>query len=83
MAYVPEPFVNLETFEKLQEYLHRALTQISQSFEGIESVQLQELHVEPKKLNKGMLAWADGTDWDPGSGAGLYWWNGAAWVFIS
>lgn len=34
--------------------------------------QLRELHVEPTKPKDGMLARADGTNWNPGSGAGMY-----------
>ena len=30
----------------------------------------------------GMLVYADGTTWDPGSGVGMYYYNGAAWVFL-
>jgi len=26
--------------------------------------------------------YADGTTWNPGSGAGLYQWRGSAWAFI-
>jgi hypothetical protein len=83
MPYVPEPFVKLESLEELQEYLYRALAQISAGVTVAESLQLEELHVEPSKRNPGMIVWADGTDWNPGSGAGLYWWNGSAWVFIA
>jgi hypothetical protein len=39
-------------------------------------------HRVPVRPREGMLAYADGTDWDPGSGAGLYQYRGAAWVFI-
>jgi hypothetical protein len=28
----------------------------------------------------GMLAYSDGTNWDAGSGQGLYLWTGAAWA---
>ncbi len=38
--------------------------------------------VEPKAtiLRKGMIAYADGTNWNPGAGEGVYYYNGAAWV---
>jgi hypothetical protein len=31
---------------------------------------------------KGLTAYADGVKWNPGEGAGEYWWNGSAWKKI-
>jgi hypothetical protein len=47
-------------------------------------LELQILHAAPVRIRAGMLVIADGTDWNPGSGAGLYRRNAAnaAWVFI-
>ncbi len=33
------------------------------------------VHVEPPRLYDGLMAYADGTDWDPGSGRGIYYWT--------
>lgn len=38
---------------------------------------------EPSKPKEGMLRYADGTEWDPGSGAGLYVYDGAKWVALN
>jgi hypothetical protein len=45
---------------------------------------LETLHASPARIFGGMAAIADGTDWNPGSGAGLYLRNEAndAWLFI-
>ena len=40
----------------------------------------RELHVEPEKPRDHLLVYADGTDWNPGSGAGWYYYAGATWV---
>jgi hypothetical protein len=47
-------------------------------------MELEYLHAEPERVRAGMVVLADGTDWDPGSGAGMYRRNEAnnAWVFI-
>ena len=82
MKFTVEPFVLIRELNDFQEYVHRALTQIAEALEAIEDVQLPVLHVEPAKRNEGQLALADGTDWDPGSGAGVYRWDGAAWQFL-
>lgn len=43
--------------------------------------QLSVLHVEPSKPRDGMIAQADGTDWNPGgTGAGIYARISGAWV---
>lgn len=44
--------------------------------------QMAVAHVEPPKPRQGMLVYADGADFDPGSGEGLYRHDGSAWVFI-
>lgn len=40
------------------------------------------LHTAPLKPRRGLVVYADGTDWDPGSGEGLYRYNGTVWVFV-
>lgn len=44
----------------------------------------QELNIEPapETRRNGMHVYADGTNWNPGSGRGLYRWEGAAWNFV-
>ncbi len=41
-----------------------------------------EVYSEPSKPRNGVFVFADGTTWDPGSGRGLYIYNGntSAWV---
>ena len=40
---------------------------------------LETQYVAPTKLRDGMIAFADGTQWNPGSGAGVYAYFGATW----
>jgi hypothetical protein len=46
---------------------------------------LSELHREPARIKGGTVVFADGSDWNPGSGAGLYLRNAAnsAWEFVA
>lgn len=37
------------------------------------------LHVEPDKKRDGTMVGADGTDWNPGSGEGVYVYYNAVW----
>jgi len=42
----------------------------------------ERIHVEPKRPRGGDIVYADGTNWDPGSGEGIYFFNEttSAWV---
>ena len=44
---------------------------------------LNTIHAQPSKPREGMVVHADGTNWDPGSGAGRYERVGGAWVKLS
>lgn len=39
-------------------------------------------YASPGKPQDGMIVKADGTHWDPGSGAGFYGYSGSAWVLL-
>lgn len=41
---------------------------------------LNTLYAAPKRIFDGQIVKADGTTWNPGSGAGIYARVGAAWV---
>ena len=64
-------------------YLYNELLGISAALEGIEKGQyLPVLHVAPTRPRTAQVVFADGTDWDPGSGEGLYIYYAAAWHFL-
>jgi hypothetical protein len=64
------------------EFLQTELQRISDWIEEIEtgSIIFPPVHVEPEKVEEGLVVNADGTDWNPGSGAGLYQYLSSAWV---
>jgi hypothetical protein len=43
---------------------------------------LDTLYIAPTKMPEGMIVKADGTTWNPGSGAGVYCRRGGAWTFL-
>lgn len=47
---------------------------------GVDFLMLKVLNKEPTKRRNGMVVLADGTNWNPGSGAGYYGYNAGAWV---
>ena len=59
--------------------LERELARIQASIDALFDGQLEVFHNEPVRPREGMVVFADGTDWDPGSGIGVYAYHGAAW----
>lgn len=47
---------------------------------AVEVQHLEPLAAEPGRLSDGMIVYANGTDWNPGSGAGFYGRESGAWV---
>jgi hypothetical protein len=76
VSYRPEPPRNSDpaayTFHELQD-LARALE------EAKEHVTWQTLNAAPARPVEGMVVKADGTNWNPGSGAGTYQYRAGTW----
>ena len=50
---------------------------------GLTSLRLLPQYKEPVRPQSGLIVYADGVEWDPGSGEGLYYYNAAGvWVFL-
>jgi len=80
MSYRPGQAIPSD-LPSLIRYVLTELRRISSAISTV-SNPVPTLNVEPEKLIEGTMAIADGTDWDPGSGNGLYIYMNAAWVFI-
>lgn len=69
--------------DDLPRFFRDELNFISRGISGARSyIVLSALHAEPKTVVEDMLVQADGTDWNPGSGRGLYQYRSGSWVFI-
>lgn len=68
--------------DDLPRFLRQELEQIRQTLSAVQDGQLDVTTVAPSKPRDGMLRRADGTSWNPGSGAGVYCYYGAAWHFL-
>ncbi|WP_444886702.1 hypothetical protein [Microbulbifer sp. JMSA008] len=80
MSYTPGP-AQPRNLEELWRYLQAELGKIQRAFTDLEA--LAPLYREPpRRPPLGLLVTADGTDWDPGQGKGLYIWEGSAWVQV-
>jgi hypothetical protein len=79
--YQPKfPPVNPDA-KSLAQYVNDELQAVAQAQgDKLDFIQFNVLHAAPAKPREGMVAWADGTDWAPGVGAGLYQYVGGVWA---
>ncbi len=73
-----------EAPKEFQIWMVDELRHISDAIGEIEtdSVFLKQWNVEPARLYDGQIIYADGTNFDPGSGEGFYGYHSAAWHFL-
>lgn len=68
--------------EGLRYWIEQELYQIVEAIvnqTNVLSIQLDTWHEEPSKPQNGMTVLADGSDWDPGSGEGVYTYYNSTW----
>ena len=80
--YDPENYSGGANPKLLSEYLQRELRRIATTLDGVEEILLTERNVAPDKPRDGQIILADGTNFNPGSGAGFYGRSNGAWVFL-
>lgn len=77
------PAVAAPESRMLVDWVTRELESVRKEFEDTKALELRTRHAAPEKPRAGMLVYADGTDWDPGSGEGLYVYTEAgAWEVV-
>src|SRR5262245_16696664 len=78
--YVPErPPVNLA---ELPEFLMNEFQKVGRVLKGLHHGQvLYERHVPPEKPRYGLYL-ADGSNWNPSDGRGLYWYDETTGLFV-
>lgn len=80
--YAPEaPPITLEP--ELQEYLNRELSRIGDAVRRTSEVVLSVTNVAPTKPEEGTVLYADGVNFNPGSGEGFYGYVNGVWVKLS
>lgn len=80
--YTPAFDAPSESLEALAAFVDGELRRISESFGKVDAIELVEINVAPARTREGMIVLADGTNWNPGSGAGFYGFRGGAWVLL-
>lgn len=67
--------------QELPQYLARELQAVADDMAA--PLVLAPRAGAPARPQEGQVENADGTNWNPGSGAGLYYYRAGAWVFIA
>lgn len=87
MEYTPRPFALVAgqrsyspELQAVISYVEEELKALSRSLVETPVLESRTISKEPKRPRDGMIVVADGTDWDPGSGAGAYARVAGAWV---
>lgn len=62
------------------ELLEKRVTELEAGF--TEAVVFRKHFAIPSRIFEGMLVYADGISWDPGSGEGFYRYDGSSWNFL-
>jgi hypothetical protein len=80
MPYTPTIPPEFRDVSEAREWFMDELRRISEEFNETIALELRQVARAPDKPREGMIVSADGTNWDPGSGAGAYEYKGGAWV---
>lgn len=83
--FFPEapPFPLSEEQRKFLDYVFRELNRISVALFTEVYLNLEKKFVEPTRPQDGDVSYADGTSWNPGSGAGIYAYINGVWVKLN
>lgn len=82
--YVPGDMPTLGSIDELREYVNRELQRVSILVNMLADGQIERSYAPPEKLNDGMIRYADGATWNPGSGRGIYFYDATsmAWKLL-
>ena len=81
MAYSPKDVKSVNRWspnpapvspEQLPDYLFNELNKVGDIIFNLDTLRLEQTNVEPSKARDGDIRYADGTNWNPGSGRGIY-----------
>jgi len=75
--YVPNPVPSNP--EDLPRYIFEELTKLQGALQENPIAFIEEKNVEPSRVKQGDIAYADGTNWNPGQGENLYYYDGTVW----
>jgi hypothetical protein len=83
MSFLPSS-TSATTVADLRSWISNELVRVSNAFTtSSQTTTLLVLTAAPAKPQIGQVIFADGTNWNPGSGRGLYYYDSGGWVHIA
>jgi len=76
--FTPNP--SPPSLEGLPDYIYGEFNRLSDFLLNIDLSSIDETHVAPDKSRNGDIRYADGSDWNPGQGKNLYYFDGTNWI---
>lgn len=83
MPYYPKEPPGIDDIDSALQWVQGELRSISAQFNEQIAVDLRLVGQEPLRPREGMIVAADGTNWNPGGGKGIYAYLGTVWVKLS
>ncbi len=83
LGYVPGPppaDLPPEARRYLDEELNRIAGVLANLLAPLRTLMLEPMTAPPATPMMPQIVYADGVQWDPGSGPGYYYWNGVVWT---
>jgi len=63
---------NIQTMPDILRYVQDLESRLQAALTALSQMKLERLHAPPDRPRDGQLFLADGVDWDPGTGRGVY-----------
>lgn len=72
VQYSPTAIPRPLTLEGIARWVEQELGILARIMQESTSLELRPIHAAPSNPRPGMIVYADGTDWNPGAGEGVY-----------
>ena len=71
-----------EDAAEMRRFVFEEFQRVAGAIQALAAGHIDVSYAAPTKPRKGDIRYADGTSWNPGSGAGIYYYNGSAWALL-
>lgn len=78
--YTPRHIPPGASLDELKTWLATELGNLQTAEQAsVDGLQLKPLYAAPRRVREGLTVMADGTQWNPGAGQGVYTWYAGSW----